>query len=118
MKLTLAFLATSLLLGLMVVGGGTTGFAAQETWTGDISDSTCGASHVKMSQGLFNAHECTLACAEKGKFVFVNAADGKIFQIANQDFAALKEMAGETVKLTGELDKDELTIAKLELVKS
>jgi hypothetical protein len=112
----MAFLATALLLGVMAVGGGTTGFAAEQTWTGDISDSTCGPSHVKMSQGLFNPHECTLACSEKGKFVFVNA-DGKVLEIANQDFAALKEMAGEKVKLTGEMDKDVITIAKLELVK-
>jgi hypothetical protein len=116
MRLTLAFLTTALLLGLVAAGGGTTGFAAEQTWTGDISDSTCGQSHDKMSQGLFNSHECTLACAEKGKFVFVNA-DGKVLEIANQDFAALKEMAGEKVKLTGEMNKDVLTIAKLELVK-
>jgi hypothetical protein len=116
MRLTLAFLATALLLGLMAVGGGTTGFAAQQTWTGDISDATCGPSHLKMSQGLFNSHECTLACTEKAKFVFVNT-DGKVLEIANQDFAQLKEMAGESVKLTGEMDKDVITIAKLELVK-
>jgi hypothetical protein len=69
-----------------------------------------------MSQGLFNSHECTLACTEKGKFVFVNA-EGKVLEIANQDFAQLKEMAGESVKLTGEMDKDVITIVKLELVK-
>src|SRR3954465_9186622 len=117
MKVTLAVLATALFVGLAAVGGGTSGVAAeQQTWTGDVSDITCGASHLKMSQGLFNAHECTLACAEKGKFVFVNS-DGKIFQIANQDFAALKELAGEKVTLTGELNKDEITIAKMELKK-
>ena len=115
MRLTLAVLAAALLVGVIAVGGGTTGYAAQQTWTGDISDSTCGPSHVKMSQGLFNAHECTLACAEKGKFVLV--ADGKVLEIANQDFAALKELAGETVKLTGELTNDQITIAKLEPAK-
>jgi hypothetical protein len=115
MRLTLAFLATALLL----VDGRWRRhdrLCRPATWTGDISDATCGPNHLKMSQGLFNSHECTLACTEKAKFVFVNA-EGKVLEIANQDFAALKEMAGESVKLTGEMDKDVITIVKLELVK-
>jgi hypothetical protein len=116
MKLTLAVLATALVVGLVAVGGRMTGMAAEQTWTGNISDSTCGASHTKMSQGLFTPHECTLACTEKGKFVFVAAGD-KVMEIANQDFPALKEMAGESVTLTGELNNDQITIAKMELKK-
>ena len=116
MRLTLAVLATALFVGLVAIGGSTSGIAAEQTFTGDVSDITCGANHLKMSQGLFNSHECVLACSEKGKFVFVNS-DGKIFQVVNQDFPALKELAGETVTLTGELNKDELTIAKMELKK-
>jgi hypothetical protein len=123
MRLTLAVLATALVVGLAVGGAAprlgilSTGVAAAEqTWTGNISDSTCGASHTKMSQGLFTPHECTLACTEKGKFVFVGPGD-KVMEIANQDFPALKEMAGETVTLTGELNNDQITIAKMELKK-
>ena len=112
MRGTLAAVATALFIGAAAFGSTATGFAAPQTWTGDISDATCGRSHLKMSQGLFNNHECTLACAEKGKFVFVT--DDKIFEIANQDFAALKELAGEKVTLTGDLDKDAITVTKLE----
>jgi len=104
-----------LLLALTAVGSGTESLAAEQTWTGDISDATCGPSHLKMSQGLFNSHECVLACTEKVKFVLVS--DGKSLQIANQDFAALKEFAGQTVKVTGEQQKDEIVISKIELSK-
>jgi hypothetical protein len=43
-----------------------------------------------------------------GKYVL--ASQGKVFEIANQDFAGLSEHAGHAVKLTGELNADGKTI--------
>ena len=51
-------------------------FAAEQTWTGKISDNLCNASHTKMATGVFPPFEdpqCTLECVKAGgKFVFVD----------------------------------------------
>lgn len=41
----------------------------------------------------------------------------KIFEIVNQDFAGLKERAGEPVKVTGELQMDRIVISTVEISK-
>jgi hypothetical protein len=85
-------------------------FAAQQTWTGQISDEMCGADHSAMNQnGKVSAHDCTLACVKSGsKFVFVSG--GKVYAIQNQSLPDLKEHAGHAVKLTGDLGSDGKTI--------
>jgi hypothetical protein len=94
-------------------------FAAEQTWTGKISDSLCNASHTKMQTVVFPPLEdpaCVLACVDGGgKFVFMDK-DEKVFQIANQDFADLKKHPAVQVTLTGELKGDTITITKIEPV--
>jgi hypothetical protein len=93
-------------------------FAADQTWTGKISDSMCGASHNSDTEHggkKMSDHDCTLACVKdhQAKYVFVH--DGKVFNIANQDAAGLEAHAGHTVKLTGALDGDTITVSKMEM---
>ena len=92
--------------------------AADMTWTGKISDSMCGASHAKMMAAHAGAkmtdRDCTLACTKAGgKYVFVMGGSGKVYTIANQDLAALQTHAGHTVKLTGEMKGDTITVSKI-----
>lgn len=90
------------------------GLAAQQTWTGQISDSMCGANHAGMGDMGKNPKDCTAACVKGGaKYVFV--ANGKAFEIANQGFGDLTKHAGQTVKLTGDLGSDgkTITVSKL-----
>jgi hypothetical protein len=93
-------------------------FAAEQTWTGKISDNLCGASHTKMATGVFPPFEdpqCVLECVKAGgKFVFVDK-DEKALQIANQDFEDLKKHPGVLVTLTGELKGDSITVTKIEV---
>ena len=86
------------------------GFAAQQTWKGEITDSMCGANHSSMSGGKpVNAHDCTVACAKAGaKFALLSG--GKVFQIANPDFAGVSQNAGGAVTVTGEVRADGKTI--------
>ena len=88
--------------------------AAPMTWKGEISDSVCGISHQKVTavhKGM-TSQKCTLACVQNGgKFIFVSG--GKVFKIANQDLAALREHAGDSVQLTGELTGDTIAVAKI-----
>ena len=90
--------------------------AADQTWTGKISDSMCGASHAKMAAAHPDAkmtdRDCTLACAKAGgKYVFVTG--GKVYNIANQDDPALQMHAGHTVQLTGDMKGDTITVSKI-----
>jgi len=95
---------------------GTT-FAAEQTWNGQISDSLCGAKHESESIGEGNGkisdQECTVACV-KGGSKYVLVSNGKKYQIANQTYADLAKFAGRTVKLTGEIKDDSITVSKIE----
>ena len=109
MKLTLSFLLLSL-----------SGFAAQQTWTGKITDSMCNADHNAMASGgkTVDAHDCTLVCTKGGaKFAFIS--EGKVFSIANQNLPDLTKHAGHTVSLTGDLDSkgNTITVSKLQMKK-
>ena len=99
-----------------VVALGAFPHAAEQTWTGTISDSACGKKHEEAAEGngVMPDRECTLACVRGGsKFVLV--VDGKVFQIANQDNKDLAVHAGHTVKATGELKGDTITVSKIEM---
>ena len=90
-------------------------FAAEKTWNGTISDSMCGAKHASAAEhGTKEGDaDCTKACVEKGaKYVFV--ANGKVYEIENQDFTSLKDNAGHKVALTGEMKGDSITVSKIE----
>jgi len=89
-------------------------WAAPQTLTGQISDSMCGKSHAGMGEMGKNPKECTAACVKAGsKYVFVSG--DKIYDIKNQNFAALASNAGANVQLTGEVDKDgkAITVSKI-----
>jgi len=108
-----------LLLSVIVLSwvGASVGFAAEQTLTGVIADSLCGASHASMASQVnppLSDADCTKACLDAGgKFVIVD--DGKnVTAIANQTFAGLKEHAGQKVTLTGEIKSGVITVTKIE----
>lgn len=104
--------ATALVFGVAVSAA-----AAPETWTGQISDSHCGAKHMAMDGKKMSDRECTQMCVKGGqKYVFVSK--GKVYQIAEQKDAALATHAGHTVLLTGEMKGDTITVAKIDMPKT
>jgi len=112
-----AFTSLTVLAGAAFFVTATT-FAAEQTWSGQISDSLCGAKHESESIGEGNAkisdQECTVACV-KGGSKYVLVSNGKVYQIANQTHADLAKSAGRTVKLTGEMKGDSITVSKIEM---
>lgn len=100
MKLTLS-LAAALTLGAMGLLG------ADQSWTGTISDSMCGASH-----GSNPAKQCTLGCIKKGAKYVVVVGD-KVYTVANQNAPGLMKYAGENVKVTGKMNGDTITVKKI-----
>ena len=95
--------------------------AADQTWTGQISDSVCGPSHAQMIERKYKElqttsaapdRDCALACLkDKAKYVFV--VNGKVYKIANQNFGSLQTRAGQIVRLTGDLQGDTITVSKI-----
>src|SRR6185436_12514034 len=88
--------------------------AAEQTWSGKIADSACGAKHEEAAenQGVMPDRDCTEACVRGGsKYVLV--VDGKVFQIANQDNKDLATHAGHAVKMTGELKGNTITVTRI-----
>ena len=101
-------------LALAVVLG--TPLLAEQTWSGQISDSLCKAKHEEAAegQGKMADHDCTVACVKGGsKYVFLDAS-GKVFEIANQDFKDLEKMAGAKVKITGDLKGTSISVSKID----
>lgn len=110
MRLLIATVAAALLFGAGALS------AAEQTWSGKISDSACGAKHEEAAEntGVMPDRECTEACVRGGsKYVLV--VDKQVFQIANQDFKGLATHAGHAVKITGELKGNAITVSKIEM---
>lgn len=80
---------------------------ADQSWTGTISDSMCGASH-----GSTPAKQCTTGCVKKGaKYVIV--VGDKVYGISNQTAPGLAKYAGDSVKVTGTMSGDTITVSKI-----
>lgn len=101
------------LLALMLVMiwvGAATAAAAEQSWTGTISDSQCGTNHG----GEIDDRSCTLRCVQLGH-QYVLVSNGKVLKIANQNFATLQQYAGRLVKLTGEQKGGAIVVSKIEM---
>jgi hypothetical protein len=86
-------------------------WAAGKSWTGTVSDSHCGAKHAEASDA---AASCVASCVKGGaKYVLVSG--GKVYQLDAQDKFA--DMAGKSVKVTGSMKDDAITVASVEAAK-
>ena len=90
--------------------------AAEQTWTGKISDSMCGLTHkgmIEHSGGKIKTDaQCTEACVKGGaKYVFTSG--GKVYTIANQDEKDLTLNAGKTVRLAGDMQGTSITVSTI-----
>ena len=112
------FVALAAIVSIGIGAGAHQAVAAEQTWSGAISDSMCGASHAAMSTNgaKVTDRDCTVACvsyqtADSPKFVFVT--QGKVYPIANQRFGGLARYAGQPITLTGEMNNGTITVAKI-----
>lgn len=85
--------------------------AAEQTWDGIVSDSSCKDDHG----GEVDPKECTAKCVGNGdKYVLMVDGYTKVMPIANQDFPDLAGHAGDKVKATGELRDGAIFLTKLQ----
>jgi len=102
-------------LALLVTCVSVTSAGAQQTFTGRISDSTCGASHAAKA-GEQSDRQCLVACINAlAKYVLVDQ-NNHVLPIANQDAMGLPLYAGRPVKITGEMKGDAIVVSKVEAI--
>ena len=90
-------------------------FAADMTWTGEISDAMCGKTH-DMGDKKESAKDCTLECAKAdGSYILV--VGDKENKFSNPRFKGIEEHAGEKVTVSGSLKGDTITVTKVEAAK-
>ena len=89
--------------------------AAEEKWTGNISDAMCGKSHGANGGTMQKDHDCAVKCAAKGSYVFV--VGDKIYKIADQKMKELEQHAGHRVEITGTMKGDTITVSKVTMLK-
>ena len=91
--------------------GAALAMAADNSLTGWIADSKCGAKAAHDG-----ARECTIKCIKEGaKYVFVDDADKKVYIVDAQDKVA--DHAGHHVKVSGTVEGDTLKLSSIEMVK-
>lgn len=115
-----------LLLALGTVLLSSLSFAAPKakTFKGEIMDSQCAmnASHAEMlkkeGMGDKDANDpmvkkmCTESCVKMGgKYVLYDSASKKVYQLDDQTRPG--QFAGQSVKVTGTLDKDTIHVAEM-----
>ena len=86
-----------------------------QTWSGILSDSTCGGSHRAMSAAAgMTERECAFHCLKAlAKYVLVDQ-NGTVVRIANQDFAGLPLRLARPVRLTGQMTDNGIVISRIE----
>lgn len=87
---------------LFTIGLASNASAKAHSWSGWISDSSCGAKGMSA-----NHKDCAAKCVkEKGaSYVFVNSRTKKVYAIQNQDAVTDADL-GTEVTLTGSLNSD------------
>lgn len=83
--------------------------AAQQTWTGSISDSACGVRHMA---GMA-ARDCTEACVKQGSS-HVLVSQRRVYKLEDPG-KVVAPHAGHTVNLTGETKGDTIRVTKIEM---
>ena len=88
--------------------------AKPQTFTGEVSDSMCGAKHM-----MDNKAECTRTCVSKGSNYALVVGD-KVYTLNTSDKAALDKLntlAGEQAKVTGTVNGEAIDVSKLAAAK-
>jgi hypothetical protein len=89
--------------------------AKDQSFTGEISDSMCGAEH--MMQG--SKADCTKKCVAQGS-TYALVVGGKVYTLQSSDKAtldALGSLAGGNATVTGKADGETITVSSVKASK-
>lgn len=89
----------------VALGGTAAVFAQQQTLTGTLTDSMCGATHMAKDK---TPADCTRMCVKDGQ-KYALAADKKLYTLEGRG-ADLAKLAGQKVTVKGNLKGDTVTV--------
>lgn len=97
---------------VLILSVGTTLEAKKGNWTGFVTDAKCAAA----GRAKAEHSGCAEKCIKNGQKAVLAAADGAIYEIANQD--EVTAHAGHHVKVDGNLDEatKTITVSKVTMV--
>jgi hypothetical protein len=86
-----------------------------QTWSGVLSENTCGASHKAMAASLgVSDRACAFHCLKSlAKYVIVDDKQN-VIPVANQDFAGIPLRLARPVRVTGVLTDKGIVISRIE----
>ena len=87
----------------LVLGG--TAFAQQQTFTGTLTDSMCGATHMAKDK---SPAECMRMCVKDG-IKYALSADKKLYTLEGHE-ADVAKLAGQNVTVKGTLKAETITV--------
>ena len=90
------------------LGGIVIAFAQQQSFTGVVTDSMCGVTHMAKDK---TPAECTRMCVKDG-MKYALAADKKIYTLEGHE-AELSKLAGQKVTVKGTQKGDTLSIQEV-----
>lgn len=100
---------TKLLAALILAVGASVAVAQQEqTFTGTLTDSMCGTSHMAKDK---TPAECTRLCVKDG-MKYALAVDKKLYTLEGHE-AELSKLAGQKVTVKGTLKGDTLSVQEV-----
>ena len=82
-------------------------------WTGYISDAGCAKKQGAAKVASDGHAGCAESCIKKGDKAVLVTADGKIYQIKDQD--KVKEHAGMKVTVVGDMDGDAIKVSEVKM---
>jgi hypothetical protein len=86
--------------------------ASADSWTGWITDDSCGAKGTKAEHA-----SCAKKCLDQGgKLVFFNNSDQKLYNLDNQKLA--EENLGHEVVVSGTADGSDIKVESIETPKA
>jgi len=93
---------------ILVLGGAFAAAAQQQTLTGVVTDSMCGATHMAKDK---TPADCTRVCVKDG-MKYALAADKKLYTLEGHE-AELAKLAGQKVTVKGTLKGDTLSVQEV-----
>jgi hypothetical protein len=93
---------------VLALGGAVVVLAQQQTFTGTLTDSMCGATHMAKDK---TPAECTRMCMKDG-MKYALAADKKVYGLEGHE-PELAKLAGQKVIVKGTLKSDTLSVQEV-----
>jgi hypothetical protein len=93
---------------IFALGGMVIAFAQQQSFTGVVTDSMCGATHMAKDK---TPAECTRMCVKDG-MKYALGADKKLYTLEGHE-EELSKLAGQRVTVKGTLKGDTLSVQEV-----